>query len=60
MSEKILIIEDELRIIRTLRLYLEQAGFEVSAVQDGSLAVAAFRGERPSLILLDLNFNKRI
>jgi DNA-binding response OmpR family regulator len=55
MTDKILIIEDEVRIIRTLRLYLEQAGFAVCAVEDGSRAVEVFRKERPLLILLDLN-----
>ena len=44
-----------MRIVRTLRLYLEQAGFAVTAVHDGSQAVPAFRQERPSLVLLDLN-----
>lgn len=53
--QKILIIEDETRIVRTLRLYLEQAGFAVSAVHDGARAVDVFRRERPSLLLLDLN-----
>jgi DNA-binding response OmpR family regulator len=55
MSDKVLIVEDEAKIVRTLRLYLEQAGYEVVAVFDGAQAVAAFRRERPSLILLDLN-----
>ena len=55
MSDKILIVEDEVRIVRTLRLYLEQAGFVVTAVHDGTQAIPAFRQERPSLILLDLN-----
>ena len=55
MSDKILIVEDEVRIVRTLRLYLEQAGFAVTAVHDGAQAVPAFRQERPSLVLLDLN-----
>ncbi|MCP4416650.1 MAG: response regulator transcription factor [Chloroflexi bacterium] len=55
MSEKILIVEDEVRIVRTLRLYLEQAGFVVTAVHDGAQAIPAFRQERPSLVLLDLN-----
>lgn len=54
-QNKILIIEDEVRIIRTLRLYLEHAGFEVVSTQDGNQAMAAFRKERPLLILLDLN-----
>ena len=55
MSEKILIVEDEVRIVRTLRIYLEQAGFLVTAVHDGAQAIPAFRQERPSLVLLDLN-----
>ncbi|MCB8966445.1 MAG: response regulator transcription factor [Ardenticatenaceae bacterium] len=55
MADKILIVEDEVRIARTLRLYLEQAGFSVTAVHDGLHALPAFRQERPSLVLLDLN-----
>ena len=55
MSDKILIVEDEVRIVRTLQLYLEQAGFAVTAVHDGVQAIPAFRQERPSLVLLDLN-----
>ena len=52
---KILIIEDEPQIVRTLRLYLEQAGFSTAAVYDGAQAIPAFRQERPDLVLLDLN-----
>jgi len=55
MSGKILIVEDEAKIVRTLRLYLQQAGFDVVAVPDGSQAIPAFRSERPDLVLLDLN-----
>ena len=55
LMDKILIVEDEVRIVRTLRLYLEQAGFAVSAVPTGTDAIPAFRQERPSLVLLDLN-----
>ncbi len=55
MPEKILIVEDEARIVRTLRLYLERAGFEVTAVSDGKQAIPAFQKEKPTLVLLDLN-----
>jgi DNA-binding response OmpR family regulator len=55
MAEKILIVEDEARIVRTLTLYLEQAGFGVAAVTDGRQAIPAWRQERPTLVLLDLN-----
>jgi len=43
-----------MQIARTLRDYLEVAGFEVSAVGDGSAAVASARGDKPDLIVLDL------
>jgi len=54
MPDKILLVEDEAKIARTLRLYLEQAGYQVVAVEDGALAMPAFRRERPDLVILDL------
>lgn len=54
MADKILLVEDEAQLARTVRLYLEQAGYEVAAVVDGALALPAFRRERPSLVILDL------
>lgn len=59
MTDKILIVEDELRIVRTLRLYLEQAGFSTLAIHDGRQVIPAFRQERPALIVLDLNLPGR-
>ncbi len=55
MSHKILIVEDDSKIVRTLRLYLEKAGYAVVPVYNGGEALPAFRGERPDLVLLDLN-----
>jgi DNA-binding response OmpR family regulator len=55
MVKKILIIEDEAKIVRTLRLYLEQGGFEVVWASDGTQGIATFRHEKPLLVLLDLN-----
>jgi two-component system alkaline phosphatase synthesis response regulator PhoP len=54
-----LLVEDEAQIVRGLRLYLEQAGYTTAAVNDGVLAVPAFRQEKPDLILLDLNLPNR-
>jgi len=55
MAQKVLIVEDENRIARLVRLYLEEAGFEVAVVDDGDQALPAFRHETPDLIILDLN-----
>jgi len=54
VSDKILLVEDEAKIARTVRLYLEQAGYQVATVDDGALAMPAFRHEQPDLIVLDL------
>lgn len=54
MSDKVLIIEDEMKIARTVRLYLEQSNYQVAIVTDGIQALAAFRHEQPDIVLLDL------
>lgn len=55
MGKTILIIEDEAKIMRTVRLYLEQAGYEVIWSSDGTAGLASYRHEKPALVLLDLN-----
>jgi two-component system alkaline phosphatase synthesis response regulator PhoP len=50
----ILVVDDELKITRLLRDYLQQAGFRVVTASDGPGALAAARTERPDLIVLDL------
>jgi len=54
MSNKILVVEDEAKIARTLSLYLEQAGFGVTISPTGTDALPSFRRERPDLVILDL------
>lgn len=54
MLEKILLIDDESKITRTLQLYLEQAGFKAVPINDGALAVPAFHHEQPDLVILDI------
>lgn len=50
----ILVVDDELKITRLVRDYLEQAGFVVATASDGKGAVAAARQLKPDLIVLDL------
>jgi len=52
--KKILVIEDEERIVGLLRAYLERAGYRVIAAYDGREGLELFRHERPSLVILDL------
>ncbi len=50
----ILVVDDELKITRLLRDYLQRAGFRVVTAADGPAALAAARSERPDMIVLDL------
>ena len=54
--KKILIVDDNEVILRTLSLKLQANKFEVFTALDGSDAVAAVRTQKPDLILLDIGF----
>jgi DNA-binding response OmpR family regulator len=58
MSQKILVVDDELDIVKVVRAYLEQSDFRVITASDGEQALAVFRHEQPDLIVLDLNLPK--
>ena len=51
----ILVVDDEPKIVSQARDYLENGGFRVIGAADGKTALARARGERPDLIVLDLN-----
>ena len=50
----ILVVEDEMKIARLVRDYLEHAGFDVTIAGDGEAALASARGSKPDLVILDL------
>jgi DNA-binding response OmpR family regulator len=50
----ILVVDDETRITQLARDYLDHAGFHVITAQDGPGALAAFKAEKPDLVVLDL------
>ena len=54
MNEKILVVDDEPKILKLARDYLAKAGFQVIVAADGPAALAQARRERPDLIVLDL------
>lgn len=51
---RILVVDDDREVVRLIRAYLEQAGYEVLAAHDGDTAMHMLRRERPDLLLLDL------
>ena len=54
MSQTILVVEDDAKIVNLLRLYLEREGFSVLAAADGESALETAERAHPALIILDL------
>lgn len=57
--KRILVVEDEMRIARQVRDYLEDAGFDVVVAGDGEAALSSVRGSHPDLVVLDLGLPGR-
>ncbi len=55
-KKKILVVDDNEVILKTISLKLQGCGYQIITALDGSEAVAAARKETPDLILLDINF----
>jgi DNA-binding response OmpR family regulator len=51
---RVLIVDDEPKIVRLARDYLEHSGFEVLEAGNGQDALRVARGERPNVVVLDL------
>jgi two-component system, OmpR family, alkaline phosphatase synthesis response regulator PhoP len=54
MSQKLLVVEDEISISTLLQFNLEQAGFQVVTAMDGKSGLEKAESEEPNLIILDL------
>ena len=54
MSQLILVVDDEPKVARLARDYLEKNGFRVTTASDGQSALTIARGEKPDLVILDL------
>jgi two-component system alkaline phosphatase synthesis response regulator PhoP len=54
MSNRILVVEDEEAIRKVIKTYLESAGFEIMAVDNGVDALSAVQKFEPELVVLDL------
>src|SRR5579862_129529 len=53
-SRPILVVDDDAKIVRLVRAYLEREGYRVAEAADGRAALAAIALERPALVVLDL------
>jgi len=51
---RILVVDDEPTLVRTLKFSLEREGYDVLTASDGEQALSSARGGSPDLIILDL------
>ena len=54
MATKILVVEDEIEIVRLVRTYLQQADYQVLVAYNGSEGLRMAKTDHPDLIVLDL------
>jgi DNA-binding response OmpR family regulator len=50
----ILVVDDDIKIVRLVRMYLERAGYRVTEATDGRSALAAIERDAPALVVLDV------
>ena len=58
-GKKILVVDDDVEIIESVRYALEGAGHEVVIARDGNQGLALAERENPDLIILDMMMPKR-
>jgi len=58
IMKRILIVDDEEMIVRTVKAYLDREGFKTYTAADGEAAMRAFEEKGPDLIVLDLMLPK--
>ncbi|MGH9268206.1 MAG: response regulator, partial [Acidimicrobiales bacterium] len=51
---RVLVIDDEVQIVRALRTSLQARGYEVPVAYGGEIALAMLAGEGADLVILDL------
>jgi two-component system alkaline phosphatase synthesis response regulator PhoP len=54
LKQHILVVDDDKEVVRLMRAYLEQSGYDVLVAYNGESALHIMRRECPDLVLLDL------
>ncbi len=54
LKQRILVVDDDKEVVRLMRGYLEQSGYDVLVAYNGESAIHTIRRESPDLVLLDL------
>jgi len=56
---RILLVDDDVEIVESMRYALEQAGFHVSIARNGNQGLAMIEAVEPCLLILDMMMPKR-
>ena len=59
LTQRILVVDDDKEIVRLVKSYLEQAGYQVLTAYDGESALHVMRRDKPDLTVLDLMMPER-
>jgi CheY-like chemotaxis protein len=59
-QKKILVVDDDLVVLKSLSFKLKAKGYDVYTATDGSQAVNTVRTQKPDLIILDLTFPPQV
>ena len=59
MNKRVLIVDDDVGVRKSIKRVLEEAGYEVRVAEDGEQAEAQCAPDRTDLLLLDLNLPSR-
>ena len=54
-SKRILVVDDELHMVRVVKLFLERAGYKVDTASNGQEALDAILLDPPDVLLTDIN-----
>ena len=57
-GKKVLIVDDEIELVKGLQIRLEQIGYEIITACDGMEGLKKVREEKPDLLILDLMMPK--
>ena len=58
-DKKILVVDDEPNVVRTLTFVLKKEGYDVSSAVNGEEAIARVHESKPSLMFLDVMMPKK-
>jgi DNA-binding response OmpR family regulator len=56
---RVLLVDDDMEIVESMRFALENSGFQVSVARDGNEGIAMIEHQTPDVLILDMMMPKR-